>query len=212
MIPRMDTSNTCDMQRQDDPQALGLVPMVIETSGRGERAYDIYSRLLKENIIFLGGPIEDHTANTIIAQLLFLQSEDPKKDISLYVNCPGGAVSATLAIVDTMRHIKNNVSTVCVGLAASGGAIILAAGEKGKRYALPNAEIMIHQPLGGAQGQATDIEITAKQILKIREKLNKMLAEYTGKNITQIEKDVDRDYYMSAAEAKSYGIIDKVLG
>jgi ATP-dependent Clp protease protease subunit len=189
-----------------------LIPTVIEKTAGGERAYDIYSRLLKENIIFLGGPIEDHTANTIIAQLLFLQSEDPKKDISLYVNCPGGAVSATLAIVDTMRHIKNNVSTVCVGLAASGGAIILAAGEKGKRYALPNAEIMIHQPLGGAQGQATDIEITAKQILKIREKLNKMLAEYTGKNITQIEKDVDRDYYMSAAEAKSYGIIDKVLG
>ena len=188
-----------------------LIPTVIEKTAGGERAYDIYSRLLKENIIFLGGPIEDHTANTIIAQLLFLQSEDPKKDISLYVNCPGGAVSATLAIVDTMRHIKNNVSTVCVGLAASGGAIILAAGEKGKRYALPNAEIMIHQPLGGAQGQATDIEITAKQILKIREKLNKMLAEYTGKNITQIEKDVDRDYYMSAAEAKSYGIIDKVL-
>ena len=189
-----------------------LIPTVIKKTAGGERAYDIYSRLLKENIIFLGGPIEDHTANTIIAQLLFLQSEDPKKDISLYVNCPGGAVSATLAIVDTMRHIKNNVSTVCVGLAASGGAIILAAGEKGKRYALPNAEIMIHQPLGGAQGQATDIEITAKQILKIREKLNKMLAEYTGKNITQIEKDVDRDYYMSAAEAKSYGIIDKVLG
>lgn len=183
----------------------------MEKTAGGERAYDIYSRLLKENIIFLGGPIEDHTANLVIAQLLFLQSEDPKKDISLYVNCPGGSVTATLAIVDTMKHIKNDVSTVCVGLAASGGAIILGAGAKGKRFALPNAEIMIHQPLGGAQGQATDIEITAKQILKIREKLNRMLAEYTGKPVSQIEKDVDRDYYMSAEEAKQYGIIDKVL-
>jgi len=183
----------------------------LEKTAGGERAYDIYSRLLKENIIFLGGPIEDHTANLVIAQLLFLQSEDPKKDISLYVNCPGGSVTATLAIVDTMKHIKNDVSTVCVGLAASGGAIILGAGAKGKRFALPNAEIMIHQPLGGAQGQATDIEITAKQILKIREKLNRMLAEYTGKPVSQIEKDVDRDYYMSAEEAKQYGIIDKVL-
>jgi len=188
-----------------------LIPTVLEKTAGGERAYDIYSRLLKENIIFLGGPIEDHTANLVIAQLLFLQSEDPKKDISLYVNCPGGSVTATLAIVDTMKHIKNDVSTVCVGLAASGGAIILGAGAKGKRFALPNAEIMIHQPLGGAQGQATDIEITAKQILKIREKLNRMLAEYTGKPVSQIEKDVDRDYYMSAEEAKQYGIIDKVL-
>lgn len=188
-----------------------LIPTVLEKTAGGERAYDIYSRLLKENIIFLGGPIEDSTANLIIAQLLFLQSEDPKKDISLYVNCPGGSVTATLAIVDTMKHIKNDVSTVCVGFAASGGAIILGAGAKGKRFALPNAEIMIHQPLGGAQGQATDIEITAKQILKIREKLNKMLAEYTGKPVAQIEKDVDRDYYMSAEEAKQYGIIDKVL-
>lgn len=188
-----------------------LIPTVLEKTSHGERAYDIYSRLLKENIIFLGGPIEDHTANLIIAQLLFLQSEDPKKDISLYVNSPGGSVTATLAIVDTMHHIKNDVSTVCVGLAASGGAIILAAGKKGKRFALPNAEIMIHQPLGGAQGQAADIEITAKQILKIREKLNKMIAEYTGKSIPQIEKDVDRDYYMSSSEAKEYGIIDKVL-
>jgi ATP-dependent Clp protease protease subunit len=188
-----------------------LIPTVLEKTAGGERAYDIYSRLLKENIIFLGGPIEDHTANLIIAQLLFLQSEDPKKDISLYINCPGGSVTATLAIVDTMKHIKNDVSTVCVGLAASGGAIILGAGAKGKRFALPNAEIMIHQPLGGAQGQATDIEITAKQILKIREKLNKMLAEYTGKPVAQIEKDVDRDYYMSSEEAKQYGIIDKVL-
>lgn len=188
-----------------------LIPTVIEKTTNGERAYDIYSRLLKENIIFLGGPIEDHTANIVIAQLLFLQSEDPKKDISLYVNSPGGSVTATLAIVDTMKHIKNDVSTVCVGLAASGGAIILSSGAKGKRFALPNAEIMIHQPLGGAQGQATDIEITAKQIIKIREKLNKILAENTGQPVSQIEKDVERDYYMSTEDAKKYGIIDKVL-
>lgn len=188
-----------------------LIPTVIEKTSGGERAYDIYSRLLKENIIFLGGQIEDHTANIVIAQLLFLQSEDPKKDISLYVNSPGGSVTATLAIVDTMKHIKNDVSTVCVGLAASGGAIILSSGAKGKRFALPNAEIMIHQPLGGAQGQATDIEITAKQIIKIREKLNKILAENTGQPVAQIEKDVERDYYMSTEDAKKYGIIDKVL-
>ncbi len=188
-----------------------LIPTVIEKTTNGERAYDIYSRLLKENIIFLGGPIEDYTANIVIAQLLFLQSEDPKKDISLYVNSPGGSVTATLAIVDTMKHIKNDVSTVCVGLAASGAAIILSSGAKGKRFALPNAEIMIHQPLGGAQGQATDIEITAKQIIKIREKLNKILAENTGQPVSQIEKDVERDYYMSTEEAKKYGVIDKVL-
>ncbi len=188
-----------------------LIPTVIEKTAGGERAYDIYSRLLKDNIIFLGGPIEDQTANIIIAQLLFLQSEDPKKDISLYVNSPGGAVTATLAIIDTMKHIKNDVSTVCIGLAASGGAIVLSSGAKGKRYALPNAEIMIHQPLGGAQGQAADIEITAKQILKIREKLNRIISENTGKSVSQVEKDVDRDYYMSAEEAKNYGIIDKIL-
>ncbi|OHA19680.1 MAG: ATP-dependent Clp endopeptidase, proteolytic subunit ClpP [Candidatus Taylorbacteria bacterium RIFCSPHIGHO2_02_FULL_47_18] len=188
-----------------------LIPTVIEKTTNGERAYDIYSRLLKENIIFLGGPIEDYTANIVIAQLLFLQSEDPKKDISLYVNSPGGSVTATLAIVDTMNHVKNDVSTVCVGLAASGAAIILSSGAKGKRFALPNAEIMIHQPLGGAQGQATDIEITAKQIIKIREKLNKILAENTGQPVAQIEKDVERDYYMSTEEAKKYGVIDKIL-
>ncbi len=188
-----------------------LIPTVIEKSQNGERAYDIYSRLLKENIIFLGGAIDDDVANIIIAQLLFLQSEDPKKDIRLYINSPGGHVSAGLAIIDTMNHIKNNVSTVCVGMAASMGAVILASGEKGKRYSLPNSEIMIHQPLGGAQGQATDIQITAKQILKLKEKLNKMMAERTGKTFTEIEKDADRDYYMSADEAKKYGIIDKVL-
>jgi len=188
-----------------------LIPTVIEKSQFGERAYDIYSRLLRENIIFLGGPIDDHVANIIIAQLLFLQSEDPKKDISLYVNSPGGSVTATLAIVDTMNHVKNDVSTVCVGIAASGGAIVLSSGKKGKRYALPNAEVMIHQPLGGVEGQASDIAITAKQILKTRENLNKILAKNTGKPITQIEKDVERDFYMDSEEAKKYGVIDEIL-
>jgi ATP-dependent Clp protease, protease subunit len=188
-----------------------LIPTVIEKSQNGERAFDIYSRLLKENIIFLAGPIDDEVANIIIAQMLFLQSEDPKKDIKFYVNSPGGHVSAGLAIIDTMNHIKNDVSTVCVGMAASMGAVILASGAKGKRYSLPNSEIMIHQPLGGAQGQATDIQITAKQILKLKDKLNQMMAKQTGKPLAQIEKDADRDYYMSADEAKKYGIVDKVL-
>lgn len=189
-----------------------LIPTVIEKTTAGERAYDIYSRLLKENIIFLGGPIDDDVANIIIAQLLFLQSEDPKKDISLYINSPGGSVTSTLAMIDTINHIKNDVSTVCVGLAASGGAMLLSAGKKGKRFALKNAEIMIHQPhISGVGGQASDIEITAKNILKMREKLNKMLAENTGQALSKIEKDVDRDFFMSAEEAKKYGIIDKVL-
>ena len=188
-----------------------LIPTVIEKTTMGERAYDIYSRLLKENIIFLGGGIDDSIANIIIAQLLFLQSEDPKKDITLYVNSPGGHVTAGLAIIDTMNNIKNDVSTVCVGLAASMGAVILASGTKGKRYALPNSEIMIHQPLGGAEGQATDIEISAKHIIKTRENLNKILAKTTGQTVSKIEKDVDRNYFMSADEAKKYGIIDKVL-
>ncbi|PIQ91388.1 MAG: ATP-dependent Clp endopeptidase, proteolytic subunit ClpP [Parcubacteria group bacterium CG11_big_fil_rev_8_21_14_0_20_39_22] len=188
-----------------------LIPTVIEKSQFGERAYDIYSRLLRDNIIFLGGPIDDHTANIIIAQLLFLQSEDPKKDISLYINSPGGSVTSTLAIIDTMQHIKNDVSTVCVGIAASGGAIVLSAGTKGKRFALPNAEVMIHQPLGGVEGQATDIAITAKHILKTRENLNKILAKNTGRSVSQIEKDVERDFFMTAEEAKKYGIIDKIL-
>ncbi|MBI2474265.1 MAG: ATP-dependent Clp endopeptidase proteolytic subunit ClpP [Candidatus Taylorbacteria bacterium] len=191
---------------------MNLIPTVIEKSQFGERAYDIYSRLLKENIIFLGGPIDDDTANIVIAQLLFLQSEDPKKDISLYINSPGGSVSAAMAILDTMNHVKNDVSTVCVGMAASGAAVLLSAGKKGKRYALPNSEIMIHQPLGGAQGQATDIEITAKQIIKIKMKLNKILADNSGQTMATIERDVERDYYMDAAEAKKYGIVDKVLG
>lgn len=188
-----------------------LIPTVIEKSQNGERAYDIYSRLLKENIIFLGGPIDDDTANIIIAQLLFLQSEDPKKDIRLYINSPGGSVTSALAILDTMNHIKNDVSTVCVGMAASAAALLLSAGQKGKRYSLPNSEIMIHQPLGGASGQASDIEITAKQIVKLKSKLNQIMANNTGKTLVQIEKDADRDYYMSAEEAKKYGIVDKVL-
>lgn len=188
-----------------------LIPTVIEKSSFGERAYDIYSRLLKENIIFLGGAIDDHVANLVIAQLLFLQSEDPKKEIQLYINSPGGSVTAGLAIIDTMQHIKNPISTVCVGLAASMGAVILSAGDKGRRVALTNAEVMIHQPLGGAEGQASDIEISAKRILRNRETLNKILAKNTGQTLAKIEKDVDRDYFMDADEAKKYGIIDNVV-
>ena len=188
-----------------------LIPTVIEKSQFGERAYDIYSRLLKERIIFLGGLIEDYTANIIIAQLLFLQSEDTKKDISFYINSPGGSVTATLAMLDTMNNIKPDVSTVCVGVAASGAAILLSAGAKGKRFALPNSEVMIHQPWGGAQGQATDIEITAKHILSVRDKLNRILAKNTGQSIEQVGKDVERDFFMSSDDAKKYGIIDKIL-
>ena len=188
-----------------------LIPTVIEKSQFGERAYDIYSRLLRERIIFLGGPIDDHTANIIIAQLLFLESEDAKKDIYLYINSPGGSVTSTLAIVDTMNHIRPDISTFCVGIAASGAAIILSAGKKDKRYILPNAEIMIHQPLGGVEGQATDIAITAKHILKTRDNLNKLLAKNTGKILSQIEKDVERDFFMDAEEAKKYGIIDEIV-
>ena len=189
-----------------------LVPTVIEKSHNGERAYDIYSRLLKERIIFLSGPIEDDVANIVIAQLLFLQNEDTKKDISLYINSPGGSVTAGLAILDTMNYIKPDVSTMCVGLAASAASVILSAGTKGKRFALPNSESMIHQPWAeGVGGQATDIEIRAKHIIKTREILNKILAENTGKPFIQIEKDVDRDFFMSAPEAKKYGIIDKIL-
>lgn len=187
-----------------------LVPMVVEKTQFGERGYDIYSRLLKDRIIFMGGPIHDESANLIIAQLLFLESEDPKKDIFLYINSPGGSVTSTLAMIDTMNHIKPDVATVVVGMAASGGAMLLSAGAKGKRFALPNAEIMIHQPHGGAEGQASDIEITARQILKLRERLNKMLATNTGQPLSKIEKDVERDFFMSADEAKKYGIIDQV--
>ncbi len=188
-----------------------LIPTVIEKSPFGERAYDIYSRLLKENIVFLGGPIDDHIANLIIAQLLFLQSEDPKKEVQLYINSPGGSVTSTLAIIDTMHHIKNDISTVCVGIAASGAALILSAGTKGKRLALPNSEVMIHQPIGGAEGQASDIEISAKHILKTRSTLNKLLATNTGQPLSRIEKDVDRDFFMDADEAKKYGVIDQVV-
>ncbi len=188
-----------------------LVPVVVEKSQFGERAFDIYSRLLRDRIIFLSGSIEDHSANLIIAQLLFLESEDSKKGISLYINSPGGSVTATLAMLDTMNYIKPDVSTVCVGIAASGAAVLLAAGKKKKRFILPNAEVMIHQPWGGAQGQATDIEITAKHILSVRDRLNKILAKHTGKQISQIEKDVERDFFMTAEESKKYGLIDEVL-
>jgi ATP-dependent Clp protease protease subunit len=194
-----------------DTDMLGMVPMVIEQSGRGERAYDIYSRLLKERIIFLVGPVNDQMANLIVAQLLFLESENPDKDISLYINSPGGSVSAGMAIYDTMQFIKPNVSTLCTGLAASMGAFLLAAGEKGKRFSLPNSRIMIHQPLGGAQGQASDIEIQAREILYLRERLNAILAERTGKSVEEIAKDTDRDNFMSADAAVAYGMIDKVL-
>ncbi|OGZ32999.1 MAG: ATP-dependent Clp endopeptidase, proteolytic subunit ClpP [Candidatus Portnoybacteria bacterium RBG_13_40_8] len=190
---------------------MNLIPTVIEKSQYGERAYDIYSRLLKERIIFLGGIIDDQVANSIIAQLLFLENSDPKKDITVYINSPGGSVTATMAIYDTMQFVKSDISTVCVGMAASGAAVILAAGKKGKRFALPNSEVMIHQVMGEAGGQASDIEISAKHILKIKQRLNKILAKHTGQNVTKIEKDSDRDYYMSSEEAKDYGLIDKII-
>ena len=192
-------------------QALGMVPMVIEQSGRGERAYDIYSRLLRERIVFLVGPVNDQSANLVVAQLLFLESENPDKDISFYINSPGGSVSAGMSIFDTMQFIKPDVSTMCIGMAASMGAFLLAAGAKGKRLALPNSKIMIHQPLGGAQGQATDIEIHAREILKTREQLNRILAERSGQTLEKIQTDTERDYYMSSEEAKAYGLIDQVL-
>jgi ATP-dependent Clp protease protease subunit len=194
-----------------DTQALGLVPMVVEQSGRGERAYDIYSRLLKERVIFMVGPVNDQMANLIVAQLLFLESENPDKDISLYINSPGGSVSAGLAIFDTMNFIKPDVSTLCTGMAASMGAFLLAAGAKGKRFSLPNSRVMIHQPSGGSQGMASDIEIQAKEILYLRERLAKIMADNTGKTIEQIHKDTDRDRFMSSDEAAEYGLIDKVL-
>jgi ATP-dependent Clp protease protease subunit len=197
-------------QRQE-PQGLGLVPIVIETSGRGERAYDIYSRLLRERVVFLVGPVMDSTANLVVAQMLFLESENPDKDISFYINSPGGSVSAGLAIFDTMQFIKPAVSTLCMGIAASMGSFLLAAGAKGKRFALPNARVMIHQPSGGAQGQASDIEIQAKEILYLRQRLNGILAEKTGQPLDRIERDTDRDTFMSAEDAVSYGLIDKVL-
>jgi ATP-dependent Clp protease, protease subunit len=194
-----------------DTNNLGLVPIVVEQSGRGERSYDIYSRLLRERVIFLVGPVNDQTANLVVAQLLFLESENPDKDISLYINSPGGSVSAGMSIFDTMQFIKPQVSTLCMGLAASMGAFLLTAGAKGKRFALPNSKIMIHQPLGGAQGQATDIEIHAREILKTREQLNKILAERSGQSLEKIQNDTERDYFMSADEAQTYGLIDQVI-
>ena len=188
-----------------------LVPMVVEKTSMGERAYAIYSRLLKDRIIFLGSPIDDDVANMVIAELLFLDSQDSKEDIRMYINSPGGSVTAALAIYDTMQYVRSDVSTICVGLAASAGAVLLAAGAKGKRMALPNSEVMIHQVLGGAQGQATEVEIHAKHILKTRDRLNRILAKHTGQKLPKIEKDTDRDYFMSADEAKSYGIVDKVI-
>jgi len=194
-----------------ETQALGMVPMVIETSGRGERAYDIYSRLLKERVIFLVGEVNDHAANLVVAQMLFLESENPEKDISFYINSPGGSVSAGMAIFDTMNFIKPQVSTLCVGMAASMGAFLLAAGAKGKRFSLPNSKVMIHQPLGGTQGQATEIEIHAREILKTREQLNKILADRTGQPLEKIARDTERDYYLSAEESKDYGLVDQVI-
>jgi ATP-dependent Clp protease, protease subunit len=202
------------MSRNDhynDMTALNLVPMVVEQTARGERAYDIYSRLLKERVVFLVGPVEDHMANLIVAQLLFLESENPDKDISLYINSPGGSVSAGLSIYDTMQFIKPDVSTLCVGMAASMGALLLTGGAAGKRYALPNSRIMIHQPLGGFQGQATDIDIHAREILKVREQMNQIMAKHTGQPISRIQQDTERDRFLDADAAKEYGIIDEIL-
>ena len=194
-----------------ETQALGMIPMVIEQSGRGERSYDIYSRLLKERVIFLVGEVNDQTANLVVAQLLFLESENPDKDISFYINSPGGSVSAGMAIYDTMNFIKPDVSTLCMGMAASMGAFLLSSGTKGKRFCLPNSRVMIHQPLGGAQGQATDIEIHAREILRLRKELNQILSENTGQPLEKIERDTERDYFMAAHEARDYGLVDQVI-
>jgi len=207
----MQMHNSIESQSQWEPQGLGLVPMVVEQSGRGERAYDIYSRLLKERVIFLVGPVNDMTANLVVAQLLFLEAENPDKDISLYINSPGGSVTAGMSIYDTMQFIKPDVSTLCIGQAASMGAFLLTAGAKGKRYSLPNSRMMIHQPLGGFQGQASDIEIHAREILYLREKLNGMMAHHTGQSIDVIARDTDRDNFMSAEQSATYGLIDKVI-
>ncbi len=206
MMPAMIRNETTT-----EPQALGLVPMVIETSGRGERAYDIYSRLLKERVIFLVGPVNDATANLVVAQMLFLESENPDKDIFFYINSPGGSVTAGMAIYDTMQFVKPDVSTLCIGQAASMGAFLLAAGEKGKRFCLPNSRVMIHQPSAGFQGQASDIEIHAKEILFLKQRLNEMLARHTGQPVERIEQDTDRDNFLSAQAAVDYGLVDKVL-
>lgn len=199
------------MQRDWEPQNLGLIPMVVEQSGRGERSYDIYSRLLKERVVFLVGPVNDMTANLVVAQLLFLEAENPDKDISFYINSPGGSVTAGMAIYDTMQFIKPDVSTLCTGQAASMGALLLTAGAKGKRFILPNSRVMIHQPLGGFQGQASDIEIHAKEILFLRERLNHIMAHHTGQTLERVANDTDRDNFMSAEQAVSYGLVDKVI-
>ena len=199
------------MSNRFEPQGLGLIPMVIEQSGRGERAYDIYSRLLKERVVFLVGPVTEVTANLIVAQLLFLESENPDKDIFFYINSPGGSVSAGLAVYDTMQFVKPDISTLCVGQAASMGALLLAAGAKGKRYCLPNSRVMIHQPMGGFQGQASDVEIHAREILYLKKRLNDILAHHTGQKLEQIERDTDRDTFLAAEDAVKYGLVDKVL-
>jgi len=199
------------MSEMEEPRGLGLIPMVIEQSGRGEREYDIYSRLLKERVIFLVGPVDEGTANLVVAQMLFLESENPDKDINFYINSPGGSIPAGLAIYDTMQFIKPDISTLCVGMAASMGAFLLAAGAKGKRFALPNSTVLIHQPLGGFQGQASDVAIHAKYILSLRERLNRLFAQHTGKPMAQIERDTDRDNFLTPDEALEYGLIDKVL-
>jgi ATP-dependent Clp protease, protease subunit len=203
--------STTQVSAAMEPQGLGMVPIVIEQSGRGERAYDIYSRLLRDRVVFIVGPITEQTANLVVAQLLFLESENPDKDISLYINSPGGSVSAGFAIFDTMQFVKPDVSSICIGVAASMGSFLLAAGAKGKRYSLPNSRIMIHQPMGGVQGQAADIEIHAKEILYLRERLNKILSERTGQPVEKIAKDTDRDNFMSADDAVKYGLIDKIF-
>jgi ATP-dependent Clp protease protease subunit len=200
-----------DAHRAEVVKNIGLIPMVVESTGRGERAYDIYSRLLKERVVFLVGPVDDHMANLIVAQLLFLESENPEKDISLYINSPGGVVSSGLAIYDTMQFIRPDISTVCIGQAASMGAVILAGGQKEKRHALPHSRMMIHQPMGGSQGQASDIEIHTKEILGIRERLNQILSDHTGQSMEKIKADTDRDNFMSASEAEEYGLIDSIL-
>ena len=210
--PRADVVNyKAGTVTMTEPQALGLIPMVIEQSGRGERAYDIYSRLLKERVVFLVGPVNESTANLVVAQLLFLESENPDKDIHFYINSPGGSVSAGMAIYDTMQFIKPDVSTLCTGMAASMAAFLLAAGAKGKRFALPNSTVMIHQPLGGFQGQASDIEIHAKYILSLRERLNKLLAKHSGQTVEKIDRDTDRDNFLTAEESVAYGLVDEVL-
>jgi ATP-dependent Clp protease protease subunit len=200
-----------DMAHYEEPQNIGLIPMVVETSGRGERAYDIYSRLLKERVVFLVGEVNDHTANLIVAQMLFLESENPDKDINFYINSPGGSVTAGMAIYDTMQFIKPNISTLCIGQAASMGSFLLAAGEKGKRFCLPNSRVMIHQPMGGFRGQASDVEIHAKEILYLKQRLNQMLAHHTGQSVETIERDTDRDNFLGAEDAVKYGLVDKVL-